>query len=77
MEFKKGIGWRCCCDPETGLYTAEIGVTFKAWIFFAVIIMSNCQKPLESALKTFVIVSRLMQSVFVDNNKQLSFFVHI
>lgn len=25
MEFKKGIGWRCCFDPETGLYTAEIG----------------------------------------------------
>ena len=33
---------------------AEIGVTFEAWIFFAVIIMSNCKKPLESALKTFV-----------------------
>lgn len=25
MEFKEGIGWRCCYDPETGLYTAEIG----------------------------------------------------
>ena len=25
MEFKKGIGWRCCYDPETGLYTAETG----------------------------------------------------
>ena len=25
MEFKKGIGWRCCYDPETGRYTAEIG----------------------------------------------------
>ena len=25
MEFKKGIGWRCCYDPDTGLYTAEIG----------------------------------------------------
>jgi hypothetical protein len=25
LEFKKGIGWRCCFDPETGLYTAEIG----------------------------------------------------
>lgn len=33
---------------------AEIGVTLEAWIFFAVIIMSNCKKPLESALKTFV-----------------------
>lgn len=32
----------------------EIGITFEAWIFFAVIIMSNCKKPLESALKTFV-----------------------
>lgn len=25
MEFKKGIGWRCCYDPETEKYTAEIG----------------------------------------------------
>lgn len=31
-----------------------MGVTFEAWIFFAVIIMANCKKPLESALKTFV-----------------------
>lgn len=31
-----------------------IGVTFEAWILFAVIIMANCKKPLESALKTFV-----------------------
>ena len=32
----------------------RMGVTFEAWIFFAVIIMSNCKRPLESALKTFV-----------------------
>ncbi|MBQ1405073.1 MAG: hypothetical protein IIZ00_02540 [Oscillospiraceae bacterium] len=25
MEFKEGIGWRCCYDPETGRYTAETG----------------------------------------------------
>ena len=25
MEFKKGNGWRCCYDPETGRYTAETG----------------------------------------------------
>ena len=25
MIFKTGIGWRCCYDPETGLYTAEVG----------------------------------------------------
>ena len=25
MIFKKGNCWRCCYDPETGLYTAEIG----------------------------------------------------
>lgn len=31
-----------------------VGVTFEAWIFFAVIIMANCKKPLESAFKTFV-----------------------
>ena len=32
----------------------RMGVTFEAWIFFAVVIMSNCEKPLESACKTFV-----------------------
>ena len=32
----------------------RMGETFEAWILFAVIIMSNCKKPLESAVKTFV-----------------------
>lgn len=32
----------------------RVGVTVEAWIFFAVIIMSNCKKPLEAAAKTFV-----------------------
>ncbi len=32
----------------------DIGATFEWWIFFAIIIMTNCKKPLESALKTFV-----------------------
>ena len=32
----------------------RMGVDFEAWIFFAVIIMANCKKPLESALKVFV-----------------------
>ena len=32
----------------------QMGVGFEAWIFFAVIIMANSKKPLESALKTFV-----------------------
>ena len=32
----------------------EMGTTLEAWILFAVIIMVNCQKPLESALKVFV-----------------------
>ena len=29
-----------------------MGVNFEAWFFFAIIIMANCKKPLESALKT-------------------------
>ena len=29
----------------------RMGVTFEAWIFFAVIIMANCKTPVESALK--------------------------
>lgn len=32
----------------------RVGVHLEAWILFAVIIMSNCKKPLESALKVFV-----------------------
>ena len=43
------------CVPvfkNTSFY--RIGEYYEAWIFFAVIIMSNCKKPLESALKTFV-----------------------
>ena len=32
----------------------RMGVYVEAWILFAVIIMSNCKKPLESAVKTFV-----------------------
>ena len=32
----------------------RMGVFFEAWILLAVMIMSNCKKPLESALKTFV-----------------------
>ena len=32
----------------------EMGVSFEAWFLFAIIIMTNCEKPLESALKTFV-----------------------
>lgn len=31
-----------------------MGVQYEAWILFAVIIMANCKKPLESACKTFV-----------------------
>lgn len=25
MEFKEGSSWKCCFDPETGLYTAQVG----------------------------------------------------
>ena len=32
----------------------RMGVTVEAWILFAVLIMANCKKPLESALKVFV-----------------------
>jgi hypothetical protein len=32
----------------------RMGVTLEAWIFFAVLIMANCNNPLDSALKSFV-----------------------
>ena len=32
----------------------NIGVCFEAWVLFAMIIILNCEKPLEAAIKTFV-----------------------
>ncbi|HRU97766.1 MAG TPA: hypothetical protein P5092_10100 [Ruminococcus sp.] len=32
----------------------RMGVYLEAWFFLAILIMSNCKKPLESAVKTFV-----------------------
>lgn len=32
----------------------RMGVYLEAWIFFAIIVISNCKKPLEAAIKTFV-----------------------
>ena len=32
----------------------RVGVTFEAWVFFAVIVMANCKSPIDSAVKTFV-----------------------
>lgn len=37
-----------------GTSFSRMGETLEAWIFFAIIIIANCKKPLESALKTFV-----------------------
>ncbi|MBR5722474.1 MAG: hypothetical protein IKX57_02515 [Oscillospiraceae bacterium] len=36
------------------LDVAGMGSTFPWWILFALIIISNCEKPLEAACKTFV-----------------------
>ena len=36
------------------LDVAGMGSTYPWWILFAVIIISNCEKPLEAACKTFV-----------------------
>lgn len=33
---------------------SNIGVTFECWILFALIIIINCETPLEAGLKTFV-----------------------
>lgn len=33
---------------------SQIGVSFEAWIFFALIVILNSDKPLEAGLKTFV-----------------------
>ena len=39
--------------PE-GNSIRQIAVTFEAWIVLAIIIVVNCEKPLEAACKTFV-----------------------
>jgi hypothetical protein len=39
--------------PE-GNSIKQVAVTFEAWIVFAIIIVVNCEKPLEAACKTFV-----------------------
>ena len=32
----------------------RMDVHLETWFFFAIIVMANCKKPMESALKTFV-----------------------
>ena len=32
----------------------QIAVTFEAWIVLAIVVVVNCEKPLDAALKTFV-----------------------
>ena len=32
----------------------EIAVSLEAWVLFAILILVNCEKPLEAAVKTFV-----------------------
>ena len=39
--------------PE-GNSVRQIAVTFEAWIVLAIVIVVNCEKPLEAACKTFV-----------------------
>ncbi len=39
--------------PSTSSFH-DIAVTFEAWVLFAIIIIVNCEKPLEAAIKTFV-----------------------
>ena len=37
-----------------GYSVRQIAVTFEAWIVLAIIVVVNCEKPLEAACKTFV-----------------------
>ena len=39
--------------PE-GNSVRQIAVTFEVWVVLAIIIVVNCEKPLEAACKTFV-----------------------
>ena len=32
----------------------QIAVTFEAWIVLAILVVVNCEKPMEAACKTFV-----------------------
>ena len=54
-----------------------LGVTIEAWFIFALLIVLNCQKPLEAAMKTFVffLISQpliyLIQVPFSDRGWEL------
>ena len=37
-----------------GYSIKQVAVTFEVWIVLAIIIVVNCEKPLEAACKTFV-----------------------
>ena len=56
-----------------GCSVKQIAVTFEAWIVLAIIIVVNCEKPLEAACKTFVyfLISQplvyLIQVPFVED----------
>ena len=41
----------------------RMGVYLEAWFLFAIIIMSNCKTPVESAMKTFVFFLNVLQNM--------------
>ena len=64
MKWWKVIAFAAAAGVVTGILMQlhaldgtslqNIGISYEAWILFAVIICMNCQKPTEAALKTFV-----------------------
>lgn len=63
MTWPKVVIFASCAGVYTALMALfvparvsfhDIAVTFEAWILLAIIVMVNCEKPLESACKTFV-----------------------
>lgn len=44
---------------------SDIAVTYECWVLFAAIVATNCEKPLEAALKTFVFFAISQPVVFL------------
>ena len=64
MKWRRVIAFAAAAGVVTGILMQlhaldgtsfqNIGISYEAWILFAVIICMNCEKPWEAAVKTFV-----------------------
>lgn len=85
MSWPKVIAFACITGIYTGIMNliplfkdtsfSSIAVHFECWIIFALIILLNCKKPLEAALKTFVFFLISQPLVYLVETPFLGFSV--